>query len=243
MPRIARIVLQDVAHHIVQRGNNREDVFFVEDDYRAYLRILAEQARAYHLEILAYCLMTNHVHLVAVPRRNDSLAKAIGRTDFLYTRLINRLHRRSGHLWQNRFYSCPLDELHLALAVRYVEQNPLRAGIVKEPAAYGWSSAAAHVGATEKDELLDLKKWKEFAEPNEWRAVLARWPRKPDVAQLRRCTARGWPLAGDALLGKLEKRLKRRLHPLQVGRPSGAKDRRPRSRRLANASATADNNR
>jgi putative transposase len=216
---------------VIQRGNNRQDVFFVEDDYRAYLRILAEKARAYRLEVLAYCLMTNHVHLVVTPQEHDSLAKAIGRTDYLYTRYINRLHRRSGHLWQNRFYSCPLDEQHLTLVGRYVEQNPLRAGMVKEAVSYPWSSAAEHAGAREAHGLLSLQRWKQIAEPSDWRRVLARRPANAEVMQLRRCTERGWPLATDGALSKLEKRLHRRLRPLKAGRPSGAKDREPRTRR------------
>ena len=239
MPRIARIVIADVAHHVVQRGNNRQDVFFVDDDYRAYLRILRDQSRAYQLEVLAYCLMTNHVHLVAVPRQSDSLAKAVGRTDFLYAQYVNRLHRRSGHLWQNRFYSCALDEVHLPVAIRYTEQNPLRAGVVKAAPAYRWSSAAAHVGDADRDELLDLEKWKQFADPADWGRVLARAPLKAQVATIRRCTMRGWPLAGDGVLAKLEKRMNRRLRPLGVGRPVGAKDSQRRKRRLK---ATAEGN-
>jgi putative transposase len=231
MPRIARIVIKDVAHHVVQRGNNRQDVFFVDDDYRAYLRILCEQSRAYQLDILAYCLMTNHVHLVAVPRRSDSLAKAVGRTDFLYSQHVNRVHRRSGHLWQNRFYSCALDEVHLPVAIRYAEQNPLRAGLVKAASAYAWSSAAAHVGAVDRDELLDLERWRQIADPADWSRVLARAPLKAEVARVRRCTMRGWPLAGDGALAKFEKRMNRRLRPLHVGRPVGAKDSRRRKRR------------
>src|SRR4051812_10110037 len=105
MPRVARIVLADIPHHITQRGNNRQDVFFVDDDRRAYLAILAEQFRRYGVAVLGYCLMTNHVPLIVIPRTADALAKAIGRTHWLYPQYVNRLHRRSGHLWQNRFYS------------------------------------------------------------------------------------------------------------------------------------------
>jgi putative transposase len=105
MPRVARIVVPGVPHHITQRGNNRQDVFFVDDDRRMYLGLLAKSAARYGLQVLGYCLMTNHFHLVAVPRAADSLAKALGRTDFVYTQYIARRHRRSGHLWQNRFYS------------------------------------------------------------------------------------------------------------------------------------------
>jgi len=102
MPRTLRIAVPQVPHHITQRGNNRQDVFFVDDDRRVYLSILKEQSEKYGLEILGWCLMTNHIHLIARPSTTDSLAKAVGRTHFLYTQNINYLHRRSGHLWQNR---------------------------------------------------------------------------------------------------------------------------------------------
>ncbi|KPJ53893.1 MAG: transposase, partial [Planctomycetes bacterium DG_58] len=145
MTRIARVAIPDVVYHITQRGNNRQDVFFVEDDRRVYLELLAEESDRYALRVLGYCLMTNHIHLVAVPQTKHSLAKAVGRTHWRYTRYVNGLHRRSGHLWQNRFFSCGLDEKHTVAAMRYVEQNPVRAKIVRKPWRYAWSSSAAHV--------------------------------------------------------------------------------------------------
>ena len=131
MPRVARIVIADVAHHITQRGNNRQDVFFVDEDRQVYLDLLQVQCQRYGFTATGYCLMTNHVHLIGTPAREASLAKAIGRTHFLYIQYINRLHRRSGHLWQNRFYSCPMDAAHALQALCYVELNPVRAGMLK----------------------------------------------------------------------------------------------------------------
>jgi len=145
MPRLARTVAVGSAHHITQRGNNRQDVFFVDDDRRVYLELLAEQAEKYGLEIQGYCLMTNHVHLVAVPRTAEALAKAVGRTHFRYTQYINRFHKRSGHLWQGRFYSCALDTRHFWLAMKSIEQNPVRARLCRKPWRYEWSSAGVHV--------------------------------------------------------------------------------------------------
>ena len=124
-------------HHVTQRGNNRQDVFFVDDDRRVYLELLAQQAPRFGLSVQGYCLMTNHVHL---------LAKTLGRTHFLYTQYVNRLHGRSGHLWQNRFYSCALDEPQQWAALGYVERNPVRARLVRLAWRYEWSSAAAHCG-------------------------------------------------------------------------------------------------
>jgi len=109
MPRVARIIVSGYPHHITQRGNNRQDVFFVADDRRVYLTLLQEQAVKYDLSVQGWCLMDNHVHLIATPADEESLARAVGRTHFLYTQYINRFHGRSGHLWQNRFFSCPLN--------------------------------------------------------------------------------------------------------------------------------------
>ena len=131
MPRVARIVIAGVAHHITQRGNNRHEVFFVEDDRQVYLDLLHTQCQRYGFTVTGYCLMTNHVHIIGIPQTEDALAKAIGRTHFLYTQYINKMHERSGHLWQNRFYSCPMDDAHALQAMCYVELNPVRAGMAK----------------------------------------------------------------------------------------------------------------
>jgi putative transposase len=219
MPRVARIVLPGVPHHITQRGNNRQDVFFVDDDRRAYLAILGEQAERFGLTVQGYCLMGNHVHLIATPSTAESLAKAVGRTHFLYTQYINRRHGRSGHLWQNRFYSCALGEPHLWLAMRYVERNPVRAKLVRLAWKYPWSSAAAHVNEGPPAGCLDLSGWASAWSASKWRNELRSPPEDDQVAALRLSTHRGRPLASDSFLSKLEHRLGRRLRPLPVGRP------------------------
>ena len=147
--RVARIVVPGASHHVTQRGNNKQDVFFVDDDREVYLELLHQQAQRFGFWLEGYCLMTNHIHVVGVPMREDSLAKAVGRTHFLYSQYVNRMHGRSGHLWQNRFYSCPLDEFQALNALCYVELNPVRAGMVKKAWDYPWSSAAAHCGVKE----------------------------------------------------------------------------------------------
>jgi putative transposase len=219
MARAARIVIGDSPHHLTQRGNNRQDVFFVDDDRRAYLKFLADQCRRYAVNILGYCLMTNHVHLIAVPRRADGLAKAIGRTHWLYAQYVNRLHRRSGHLWQNRFYSNPLDEEHCVLAMRYVERNPIRAGLCRIARRYPWSSAAAHCGEKDATGLLDAKGWKELADGLDWEDQLSVDLPSEERRRLIQHVQTGRPLAADGWLSKLELALGRRLRPLPVGRP------------------------
>ncbi len=223
MPRVARVVVSGAPHHITQRGNNRQDVFFVDDDRRAYLAFLKAKSEIYGLEILGYCLMTNHVHLVAIPRTEDSLAKAIGRTHFAYTHYINQLHGRSGHLWQNRFYSCMLDEPHLWTAMSYLERNPVRAKIVRAPWRYPWSSASAHTGGRDSSELLDLNAWKAEWSPAKWKRELHRPEDQARTDQLRHSTHTGRPLASDRWLSKLERKIGRRLRPNPVGRPKTRK--------------------
>jgi putative transposase len=214
------VVIPGCLHHVTQRGNNRQDVFFVDDDRRAYLDILAEQSERFGLAVEGYCLMGNHVHLIAAPASAEALAKAVGRTHFRYTQYVNRLHGRSGHLWQNRFYSCPLDEEHFWTAMAYVERNPVRAKLVRRAWEYPWSSAAAHVGGADPSPLLDLSVWaRRMAAGGDWRETLAR-PGDPETtAALRRNTATGRPLGSDRFLSKLETALNRRLRPLPVGRP------------------------
>ena len=222
MARAARIVIGDSPHHLTERGNNRQDVFFVDDDRTAYLRFLAEQCGRYGVRILGYCLMTNHVHLIAVPRQPDALAKAIGRTHWLYSQYVNRLHGRSGHLWQNRFYSNPMDEEHCLLAMRYVERNPIRAGLCRVARRFRWSSAAAHCGETDASGVLDAAGWKELSDGMDWEAKLAVDLPTEERRRLVRHVQTGRPLATDGWLSKVEKVLGRRLRPLPVGRPRKA---------------------
>lgn len=145
MPRIARIVIPHAPHHIVQRGNRRQDVFFEEADSRMYLSLIKEQCEISGTDILAYCLMTNHVHLIAVPKTPEGL-RPLGEAHRQYTRYINFKNDWRGYLWQGRFSSYPMDEAYLYKAVRYVELNPVRAGIVAHPAQYRWSSARQRLG-------------------------------------------------------------------------------------------------
>jgi len=216
-------VIPGVPHHIVQRGNNRQDVFFMGDDRKVYLSFLRDYAEEFGLEILGYCLMTNHVHLVARPRDRASLAKGVGRTHFRYAQYINRFHGRSGHLWQGRFHSCALDEEHFWKALRYVEQNPVRAKMERSAWDYPWSSAGPHVGADDERGLLDLDKWRSMMDEADWRKLLRRRVTKEETQVLRTNTHRGWPLATDRAVSKFERLLGCRLRPLPVGRPKEAK--------------------
>jgi len=219
MPRSARIVVPGWPHHISQRGNNRQDVFFTDQDREFYLNTLNKQSRKYALSLLGYCLMTNHLHIIAIPVNPDSLQKAIGLTNLIYAQYVNRLHGRSGHLWQNRFYSCILDEVHLVMAMAYIERNPVRAKMVKRAGDYQWSSAKIHLGRDNATGFLDLKKWSELTARMDWLNLLAREEGEDNLKKMRLHTSRGRPLASDNLISKLESKLGKRLRPLPHGRP------------------------
>jgi putative transposase len=144
MPRNARIVVPGAAHHVTQRGIRRSPIFYDSEDRDSYTEVIGRNCEKFGVGILAWCWMTNHVHLVAVPEHANSLALALRRAHSIYARRFNAKYHFSGYLWQNRYYSCPLDESHTFAAIRYVEQNPVRANMVVLAEDYPWSSARAH---------------------------------------------------------------------------------------------------
>jgi putative transposase len=150
MPRAARVVFEGVVHHITQRGNYRQNIFEDSADWKKYIEFVGEYSTKYQMKIYAYCLMTNHVHFLAAPLRRDSLAMTFKYANMRYSSYFNKKNRRSGHLWQGRFYSCPLHHDHALEALRYVERNPVRAKMVRFPWEYEWSSAREHVGFIEE---------------------------------------------------------------------------------------------
>lgn len=197
MPRSARIVIPGAAHHATQRGNNQQTVFHDEEDRVKYLDLLRHYGEMYHLRIVAYCLMTNHIHLVAVPGFESSLGDSIGRTHQMYSDFFNAKYARKGHLWQARYYSCPMDMEHTLNALAYVELNPVRAGIVKDAWDYPWSSAAAHVGKR-GDRLLNLSRWFHEFTTDEWVENVGGFKEKPEaVEEIRRHTHKGRPLGRE----------------------------------------------
>ena len=136
MARIARVVAPGIPHHITQRGNRRLDTFFSEADYREYLYLMAEWCNRCKVQVWSYCLMTNHVHLIAVPESEDGLRRAIGEAHRRYTRYINFRKGWKGHLWQGRFGSFPMDERYLIATARYIELNPIKVGMVTRAVDY-----------------------------------------------------------------------------------------------------------
>ena len=142
MPRTARIVVPNTPHHIVQRGHNKQPVFHEDNDYCAYLSILRKWAREYEVKVYGYCLMTNHVHILLDPGSNvNSLASVMKRVAGKFARRFNGRHSRTGTLWEGRFKSSPIQtDAYLLACCRYIDLNPVRAGMVEHPSAYPWSS-------------------------------------------------------------------------------------------------------
>ncbi|MDD8014727.1 MAG: transposase [Acidobacteriota bacterium] len=214
MPRIARLVIPGIPHHVIQRGNRRQQVFFSDEDKLVYLKILKDQGKKKGLRFWAYCLMDNHVHLIAVPGFRDSLSRAMSETHRRYTNLINIRENWKGYLWQGRFLSFPLGDAHLLAAARYIERNPVRAGLVQKPEDYVWSSAGSHVRKIKDDVISDddpfgaLEDWADFLQQDEMN----------DADVFRRHTRTGRPLGDDAFIRRLEEVTGRILFVRKPGR-------------------------
>ncbi|MGZ8172127.1 MAG: transposase [Methylobacter sp.] len=206
---------------MTQRGNRREHVFFTDDDRNAYLSWLQEYCSKYGVDILAYCLMTNHIHLVAIPKTAEGLQKVLKPLYMRYAQRINRERGWKGHLWQGRFFSSPLEDAYLWAAVRYVERNPVRAKMVAKAEDYPWSSAVAHCQLKEDGLLSQKPDWRKQCEQiSDWSAWLAEGddPDKLDI--LRRNVEKGLPCGAEKFIRGLEKIAGRSLSYRPLGRAS-----------------------
>lgn len=216
MPRVARLVIPGLPHHIIQRGNRRQVVFFGDEDKALYLKILRFHARQEKLKIWCYCLMDNHVHLIAVPETADGLAKVISELHRKYTWFINIRNNWRGYLWQGRFISYPMDEAYLYSCARYVERNPVRAGLVSKAEDYPWSSARAHVFNIEDPVLSPMPLARQIGD---WRAYLRQQDRDEDIEAFRKNQGNGRPLGSEDFIDWLENLTGRCLKPRPRGRP------------------------
>lgn len=219
MARIARVIAPGLPHYLTQRGNRSQRTFFSQDDYQAYVDLLSERCKTYRVRIWAWCLMPNHVHIIAVPKTEDGLRLAIGKTHRHYSRRVNFRKGWRGHLWQGRFASFPMDKTYLWEAARYIELNPLRAGLVERPEDWPWSSARSRI-MDEADPLLSATSpfeagTEEFAD---WREFLDHGaPDEQVVQKLQMHERTGRPLGGKAFLKSLSKKLNRDLLPKRPG--------------------------
>lgn len=213
MARIARVIAPGYPHHIIQRGNRRQQTFLCSDDYTAYIELMAQWCKKHAVAVWAWCLMPNHVHLIAVPQTPDGLARAVGEAHRRYTRQVNFREKWRGHLWQERFASFPMDEKHLLAAARYIEMNPVAAKLVRKAEDYRWSSARAHLKGQD-DELTSVAPLLALAP--DWRGFL-HLSEESEVELLHRHERTGRPLGEDSFLKKLENQLKRSLRPQKPG--------------------------
>ncbi|MCA1829506.1 MAG: transposase [Myxococcales bacterium] len=206
MPRTARIVVPGVPHHITQRGNRRMPTFMCDEDYARYRTVLSESCARSDVEIWAYCLMPNHSHTIAVPESEAALRHAFAVAHQKYAREINKRERWRGHLWQCRFASYPMDDAHTLAAARYIELNPVRAGIVSSAAEYQWSSARAHLVGRD-DELVRVAPL--LAVRHDWAKFINERMDSKVLDALRWHLASGMPLGDEAFVKEIEARLGR----------------------------------
>lgn len=222
MARMARVVAPNIPHHVTQRGNRRQKVFFSDGDYETYRAMLAEGCRAAGVKVLAYCLMPNHVHLILLPPDADGLRAALGEVHRRYTRTVNFREGWRGYLWQGRFASFPMDEDYTLACARYVELNPVRARLVARARDWRWSSARPHLSGRD-DELVDAGAL--MKRVDDWKTFLGEGMNAASYDAIRAGERTGRPLGAPGFVRKLEKKLDRVLAKTKPGpKPKVAKD-------------------
>jgi putative transposase len=214
MARLARVVVPGRPHHVTQRGNGRARTFFGDDDYALYRDLLGQHCRAADVDVWAWCLMPNHVHLILVPSDRDGLRRALAPLHRRYAGIIHARRRRTGHFWQGRFGAVAMDEAHLAAALRYVSLNPVRARLVERARDWRWSSTRAHLGG--KDDGVTARapvkeRFPDFA------GLLADASDADAFARLRAAESIGRPLGDDRFISRIERLTARRLRPAKRG--------------------------
>jgi putative transposase len=215
-------VIPGLPHHITQRGNRRQQTFFSDADYALYVALMGKSCSRYDVQIWAWCLMPNHSHMIAVPSTPDALRRAIGEAHQAYTSEINHREGWQGHLWQGRFFSFVMDEAHTWTAARYIELNPVSAGLVTHAEDYLWSSARAHVRGV-SDALCCATS--PFDRVGDWRRFLGTVPETEIANEIRKHSTTGRPLGSDEFVDELERQLGRPLRPGKRGRkPAAAND-------------------
>ena len=214
MARLARVVLPGYPHHITQRGNRRQDVFFKDEDYLYYLELLKRWCDEEQVEIWSYCLMTNHIHLIVTPEYSSNLSKAIAETHRRYTRMINFRENWRGYLWQGRFASFPMDEKYLLKAAAYVELNPVKAKMVSAPEDYRWSSVHAHLEGKDPFGIVDAQKLLDIC--GDWKDYLQQVVADTEIEFMKHSRT-GRPLGDDSFLERAERLLNRNLRKQKPG--------------------------
>ena len=221
--RLPRFVIPGQPQHVIVRGNNREPIFYQEADYYFYLEKLKAAALQHELDIHAYVLMTNHVHLLVTPQQDRSISKAMQMIGRYYVQYFNHVHDRTGTLWEGRYKATLIDsERYLLTCMRYIELNPVRADMVDHPSEYPWSSYLSNAAGKTNDLLTPHREYKRMDRSAEkrqqrYRALFrAQVPRK-DIDDIREATNKAWVLGSDRFKKKIEKQLNRAAQPKQRG--------------------------
>jgi len=226
MARRSRLRIAGVPQHVIQRGNNRQATFFAERDYRFYLACLREAACRHDCSIHAYVLMTNHVHLLATTNQPEAMSLVMRDLGRSYVQYVNFTYRRTGSLWEGRFKSSLVDTQRYFIACcRYIELNPVRAGVVNRPENYRWSShgfyalGRADALLTAHDEYSALGE-NDAARQRAYRQLFCSQEDASGLEEIRHAVNRGWPLGSDHFKDQIERALKRAARPPKRGRPA-----------------------
>lgn len=226
MPRRPRLSIAGIPWHIIQRGNNRSACFYHDDDYRYYLQALQEQSQKFHCAVHAYALMTNHVHLLLTPARADSASHLMKHLGQRYVQYVNKAYRRSGTLWEGRFRSClAQDDIYVLTCYRYIELNPVRAGMVSDPADYPWSSYQANALGIHNPLLTPHALYNDLGRTVDSRQQAYRFLFQAhlddsQIQEIRRATNGNYALGNEKFKAEIEQMLKRRARPGRSGRPA-----------------------
>jgi putative transposase len=219
MTRRPRIVLPGWVHHVTQRGNHRQKVFYSDNDRLVYLQLLQEYFHKWGIQLIGHNLMDNHVHLAAIPEREDSLSNGIGQLHHDFALWQNIQRQTNGHLWQNRFFSTPVEEERAWDVLAYIELNPERARMVEHAWEWEWSSAQAHIAGFDPSGLLNMDFWRKQFNPEEWQKFLERIKGDETTAKnIRYATMRGLFLGKKETALRLERELGKQLLPRKHGR-------------------------
>lgn len=221
MARRPRIVIPGWVHHVTHRGNHRQTIFYSDHDREVYLQLAAKYFPIYGLDLIGHSLMDNHVHLAVIPENESSLSDGIGQIHHHFACWQNIQCGRTGHLWQGRFYSCPVEEDRVLQVLRYIELNPVRARMVEKAWGWKWSSAQAHIAGQDPNGLLNMNYWEKIIAKEKWKEFLENTSAEGLVqTQIRRTTIQGFLLGSEATARRLELELGKQLLPKKRGRKS-----------------------
>lgn len=225
MGRLPRATDDGLTHHALNRGNNRAAVFADDADHLAFLHALAVARDRYPFRLFGYCLMTDHFHLLLKPEPGRSISRILQSLTVTHAWRYHKRHRSSGHVWQGRFKSPVIqDDAHLLVVLRYIEANPLRAGVVADPADYRWSSFQRHGMGRDDPLLSDFPEWRELGKTEaerrrRWRAKVRARQDEAELAAVRSSLQGGRPFGSEGWTADVAGRLGLDLTPRRRGRP------------------------